>query len=242
MRVALIADIHGNLLALDAALAVLDGEAIDQVVCLGDVALLGPRPAEVLARLRQRAIPCVLGNTDDRLFDAIVPSRAGNGVIDLAPWTAAQLTDADRAYLRACPLERTLPLDADTTLRYFHGSPHSYEDVIAAGTFPAEVRALLGDASATIQAGGHTHRQLVRRDGDILFINPGSVGLPGVGPDHPLLETNRRPAWAEFAIIDHAPHGTRLDLRRLPLDLDALFADAAASGMPHLDWWRSLWG
>jgi predicted phosphodiesterase len=113
--------------------------------------------------------------------------------------------------------------------------------VVAAGTSPDDLRAFLGDQRPAFVAGGHTHRQLLRRDGETTFINPGSVGLPGVGPDHPLLELNQHIAWAEYAVLEVREGRRSVDLRRIPLDLDRMFADARASGMPDLDWWLGLW-
>lgn len=64
MRIALLSDIHGNLFALEAMLAMLTRETIDQIVCLGDVAMFGPQPCAVLARMQTVACPVVMGNTD----------------------------------------------------------------------------------------------------------------------------------------------------------------------------------
>lgn len=245
MRLGLIADIHGNRVALEAVLGELAREGVGRLVCLGDVAALGPRPTAVIGRLREIGCPSVLGNTDGWLLGATA-FRADDPdlrpLAELTAWAGAQLGEADRAYLRACPLTLEVALDADTTLLAFHGSPRSYDEVIAAGTPTAELLALLGGHRAPLLAGGHTHRQLLRRDGDAFFVNPGSVGLPGIGPAHPLLEVNRGVAWAEDAIIEaDAARGLRIELRRLPLALDHLFADAEASGMPHVGWWRGLW-
>ena len=238
MRVGLIADIHGNLVALEMVLAELTEERIDRLVCLGDVAALGPRPAEVVARLRQLDCPTVLGNTDAWLLGDVAPDADNAALND---WAVARLNDADRRYLRACPMTWELALDAATTLLCCHGSPRSYDEVIAAGTSPAELVALLDGRRPSLLAAGHTHRQLVRRDGELLFINPGSVGLPGVGPRHPLLELNRDVAWAEYAVLEAAAGRLRVELRRVPLDLDRMFADARASGMPDPAWWIDRW-
>ena len=244
MRVGLIADIHGNLVALETVLAALGREGVERVVCLGDVAALGPRPAGVIARLRKLGCPSVLGNTDAWLLGDDGPDRASTdaeSLVDLTDWAVGELGDADRDFLRACPIERDLPLGAGSTLRYFHGSPRSYDEVIAAGTPPGELAGMLGGCQAAFLAGGHTHRQLVRRDGEALFINPGSVGLPGVGPNHPLLETNRRVTWAEYAVLESGADGMRAELCRVPLDMARVFTDARESGMPHLEWWCGLW-
>ena len=68
MRIALISDIHGNLTALEAALAEIDRHKVDRIICLGDVALDGPQPTAVIRRLREQGIPVIKGNTDDWLL------------------------------------------------------------------------------------------------------------------------------------------------------------------------------
>jgi predicted phosphodiesterase len=238
MKIGLIADIHGNLVALEAVLAELAAERVDRLVCLGDIALLGPRPSEVIARLRSLDCPSVLGNVDALLLGDLAGDQSDEA---LTTWSAAQLSDADRAYLRACPLTLDVPLDLGVSLLACHGSPRSFYEVIAAGTPPTELLAMMDEPRPTLMAGGHTHRQLIRRDAEMMFINPGSVGLPGVGPKHPLLELNRNISWAEYAVIDAHNGRLSVELRRIPLDLASMFADARASGMPDLDWWLGLW-
>src|SRR5215468_9372757 len=107
-KIAIVSDIHGNLPALDAVLAEVAAEGIERVVCLGDVATLGPQPHEVIARLRGLGCPVVMGNTDaDLLALARKASEAGAaGAIwgsqdfDFDRWCAARLTADDLAYLR----------------------------------------------------------------------------------------------------------------------------------------------
>lgn len=241
MRIGVIADIHGNLVALEAVLSVLARDGLDRLVCLGDVATLGPRPTEVLARLRDLACPIVMGNTDAWLLAPPRPDRAAP-MRDLTTWTAAQLTDADRAFIRAFPPTLTIPLASDAALLCCHGSPRSYDEVIAATTPDAALDAMLsGHDEATVVVGGHTHVQLVRRHRARLIINVGSVGLPGIGPGTPDLPVNRDVAWAEYGILELSEGRTGIELRRLPLDLEQVLADGRASEMPHYDWWRALW-
>lgn len=68
MPVAIISDIHGNLIALDAVLNAIAARKIQQIICLGDVAATGPQPREVIARLKQINCPVVMGNMDDWLL------------------------------------------------------------------------------------------------------------------------------------------------------------------------------
>ncbi len=241
MRIGVIADIHGNLVALEATLAALAHEPLDRLVCLGDVATLGPRPAATLARLRGLGCPVVMGNTDDWLLAAPRADRA-TPVSELTAWAAAQLADAERAFIRTFPPTLTIPLDGAATLLCCHGSPRSYDEVITATTPDDALDAMLvGHDAATLVVGGHTHVQLVRRHGARRIVNVGSVGLPGIGPGTPDLPINRGVAWAEYGILDLEGGRVGIDLRRLPLDLDRVLADGRASGMPHFDWWRALW-
>lgn len=76
-KIALLADIHGNLPALEAVLAEITAEGIERTVCLGDVASLGPQPNEVIARLRALGCPTVMGNTNAVLL-AAQPAAGGD--------------------------------------------------------------------------------------------------------------------------------------------------------------------
>ena len=75
MRVALISDLHANLVAIQAVLADIQRVGVDQIFCLGDVATLGPAPGAVLQLLRDLRCPCILGNHDAFLLDAALISE-----------------------------------------------------------------------------------------------------------------------------------------------------------------------
>ncbi|HEU5327039.1 MAG TPA: metallophosphoesterase family protein [Thermomicrobiales bacterium] len=241
MRMGLIADIHGNLVALDAVLADLARDQLDRLVCLGDVAALGPQPAEVIARLRTLDCPSLLGNTDNWLLSGTPAHLASTPFATITSWCAARLTEADWAYLRACPRTLSVDLAGGQQLLCCHGSPRSYDDVIAATTPDMDLDTMLAGYPATIIAGGHTHIQLLRQHGATRVINPGSVGLPGIGPGDPRLPVNQQVCWAEYALLTLDPGHVSIDLRRLPLDPAQLDAALLNSAMPDADWWRNLW-
>lgn len=244
MRIALIADIHGNLIALDTVLAEIDRAGVDDLLCLGDVAALGPEPAAVVARLRERGCPVIMGNTDDWLLDLALVDEAGPQSPhsqDVARWCAAQLNDADRAFVRGFVPTITRSLGEGAMLLAFHGSPRSYLDVIAATTPVAALDAMLGGVTAAVLAGGHTHIQMVRRYADAHIVNTGSVGLPGVNAGSRELPRNRDVRWAEYAIVGMDEGRLSIELRRTPLDVPAMRARAEAVGMPHAAWWASRW-
>ncbi|MDQ6603107.1 MAG: metallophosphatase family protein [Chloroflexota bacterium] len=238
MRIGLIADIHGNCIALDAVLAELERERVNELICLGDVAALGPQPGEVIARLRALGCPVVMGNTDVWLLAP--PSDTIADAIDRATtrWCVAQLTEGDLAYVSAFPAVIEHSLGAGRTLLCFHGSPRSFDDTIIATTPNDDLDVMLNGYDATIMAGGHTHIQMLRCYRDCQIINPGSTGLPGVGSLRPY---NRNVHWAEYAVLDVDDDVTRVSFHRIALDVEKMIAAAYASGMPEPDWWASLW-
>jgi predicted phosphodiesterase len=245
-KIAIIADIHGNLPALEAVLANVDAEGIERIVCLGDVATLGPQPREVIARLRALGCPAVMGNTDAIL---LALQRDGSTMGDeerndwsneaFDQWCVNQLTDDDLAYLRTFQPTISLSLGDDTTLLCYHGSPRSYDERITAETPDAALHEMLGATPAQIYIGGHTHQQLLRRHRDALVLNPGTVGFVKDAIAPPTLIRN--PSRAQYAVITY--DGVQLDvsLRRVPFDLDALFAAFDASGIPRAHWRKGDW-
>jgi predicted phosphodiesterase len=242
MRIALIADIHGNLPALDAVLDNSARSGVDVMVCLGDVAAFGPSPGEVVARLRAIGCPIVLGDADAELFAPGPPAEDETlrHLRDIDAWSAARLGESGRAYLTALPKTLAIPLDGGETLLAYHGSPRSYKDRILATTSDDDLAAWFDGHGATVYAGGHTHLQLLRRYRDALVVNPGSVGLaydrvpiPGA--------TVRNPAWAEYAILTVAGACVSVDLRRVPFDVAALVRTARERAMPHAQWWGADW-
>ena len=219
MRLLLVSDLHGNELALDAVLA--DGRTagFDQLICLGDVATLGPRPSAVLGRLRELGCPCILGNHDEFMLDApLVRSYSEFPVI-------VSSVDATREALSADELafigtfQRTLTL-GDVFL--YHGTPRSNMEDLLATTPPERVDEMLDGKRAVVLAGGHTHVQMMRQHKGMLLVNPGSLGLPfreyaSGGPPVIL-------PFAEYAIVDARADGVSVDLRRVALDRKALAA------------------
>src|ERR1700761_5970868 len=133
MRVALISDLHGNLVALEAVLADISAANVDRTICLGDTATLGPRPREVLETLSNRGIPSILGNHDEFLLDADLIGKYTEAKPIVGAVDACR-SSLDRAHLDFVGgFARELDVDLDgATLGLFHGSPRSnMEDLLA---------------------------------------------------------------------------------------------------------------
>jgi putative phosphoesterase len=240
MKIALIADIHGNLAALDAVLAAIAEERPDRTICLGDVAAMGPQPREVLARLRELAIPVVMGNADAELLDpSPMPDDSADArkIKAMTAWAAAHLDAADRAFLAGFQPTIAVALGARRLL-CCHGSPRSFDDVITATTPDDDLAPLLAGVDADLVAGGHTHVRMLRAFQGRELINPGSVGLAfELLPDGSV----RVPAWAEFAILSSTDDAVSIDFRRVPYDRDATVRAMRERGLPHTEWWAADW-
>jgi predicted phosphodiesterase len=174
---ALVSDIHGSDDALAAVVAALEQLGIDRVACLGDAVQGGDQPREVLDRLAELGWPVVLGNADAFLLEvpADSPEPLTQGHLDKRDWTLSQLEPRHLDQIRSFVPTLDVELDDGMTLRAFHGSPHSYDDVVLPDTPDAQAERLLGGSGVDILAGGHTHMQWTRYVDGALFVNPGSV-------------------------------------------------------------------
>jgi putative phosphoesterase len=238
-RIGLISDTHGNLLALDAVLAELERDDLDGLVCLGDVAA-GPQPHETLARVRGLGCPVIMGNWDAWFLDPPPPPQDDIGLKlhEITSFWAEELDDDDLAYLRSFVPRLELPLENAGTALCFHGSPTSYDDFIFATTPDEDLGRMLGGARADVLIGGHAHLQLLRRFEEILFVNPGSIGLPFTAwwPDRVRIAPR-----AEYGLLVHEEGRLRIELRRTDYDVAAVLRRALESGMPHARWWVDSW-
>lgn len=240
MRAALISDIHGNLASLEAALADIEREGVDRVVCLGDVAATGPQPRETIERLMELDPPTVMGNADEDLLiplSAAKMSEDARRVHDIDRWCAGQLSGECVEYVRTFRATVEISIEGGRSLLCFHGSPESNTEIILSTTSEKELGGMLSGRTADIMAGGHTHAQMLRRHRSAMLINPGSVGLPVDGEGKSL----HNPPWAEYAIISSSGGASSVEMRRIPVDVREVRRAALESGMPHARWWASDW-
>jgi putative phosphoesterase len=174
---ALVSDIHGSDDALAAVVAALEQLGIDRAICLGDAVQGGDQPREVLDRLAALDWPVVLGNADAFLLEVPVdsPEPLTQKQLDKREWTLAQLESSHLEQIRSFVPTLDAELEDGLMLRAFHGSPHSYDDVLLPDTPDAQVEHLLGGSGVDLLAGGHTHLQWTRYVDGALFVNPGSV-------------------------------------------------------------------
>lgn len=208
MRVAALSDIHGNLPALEAVLAVVEREGVDAIIVGGD-SVSGPWPVEVLERLEAVGARVVRGNADRLVLE--------RDESHLGAWSAGRLGSERLAAVARWPL--TLELDVVDLGRVLlcHSTPSCDDPIYTRITPDDEVIDLLGAVTADVVVCGHTHIQYDRRLANGLrLVNPGSVGLP--------YEGRRGAFWALL--------GPDVEFRHTPYDVESTVAAIRALDAP----------
>ena len=185
MIVALIADVHANLPALEAVLEDAGAHGAEAVWNLGDLVGYGPLPEETVLRLREAADVNLRGNYDRKVL--ALPEKRDRWRETKAPekfeafrWTWEHLSPEARAYLGSLPETARRTLGGRRVL-LVHGSPASDSETLRPTTPEPRMEELARLAEADVVACGHTHRAFLRRVAGVTFVNPGSVGRPEGG-------------------------------------------------------------
>ena len=190
MRVGLISDVHGNAPALSAVLAEIEKQKVDYLLFAGDVVGYYPYVNEVITRLRSEQITSILGNHDCYLL--------GKLEVTAERWNAYQLQyvnqvieDENRAWLSTLPPWQNIEIDG-LKFHLCHGSPWAVEEYIYPNSNSFERFAKL-EVDVVVMA--HTHIPLMRNEGNVLLLNPGSCGQPRdyhPGACYAILDTRER--------------------------------------------------
>jgi predicted phosphodiesterase len=236
---ALIADIHGNRIALEAVLRDIEASGVQDVVCLGDVAAMGPQPGEALRTLRELGCSVVMGNADAFMLEPTSTSEDEDmrKIEEIDAWCAAQLSRDDLDFIRSFQPTVRVDLNGGRTLLCYHGSPRSFDEIIAPTTPDGELDEMVAGAPADVFAGGHTHFQMYRRHRNATVVNPGSVGM-SYSRTLPLNDVGLA-SWAEYAVVDRG--SLSISLRRVHYDKQAVADAIERSGMPHAAWFAAEW-
>jgi predicted phosphodiesterase len=209
--VAVVSDVHGNAIALEAVLAEVAREAPELVVFGGDLTW-GPLPQETLALVAGLATPTrfVRGNAERGLLDP------NDEPTERSLWMRAQHTDDDLAFLGTFAEQFVVAIDGLGATRFCHGSPRSDEELVTPRTPVARVRAFMEGVAERVVVTAHTHLQFDRQVDTVRSINAGSVGMP--------YEDERGAFWAML--------GPQVELRRTDYDLERAVAAYRATDDP----------
>ncbi|GAA4124919.1 metallophosphoesterase family protein [Aminobacter aganoensis] len=230
MRIAAIADVHGNALALEAVIAHIQASSVDLVVNLGDL-VSGPfDPARSADMQIALDCPTVAGNHERQLL------AGDTGFSDA--FARPRLTDAHFQWIAGLPA--TLEL-ADGEVFACHGSSaggdleYLLEDVSSGRPMLDRQEAILprlaGIGRARVVLCGHTHIPRIATSGGVLIVNPGSVGMPGYRDTSPVPHVMEAGTpHARYAIVEKLAGGWAAELRAVPYDFEAAARQAEQAG------------
>ena len=215
-RVAVLADVHGNAVALAAVLVELEREQPDAIVHCGDLTW-GPLPGATAELLAGRDVHYVRGNADR--FIAELDAKLADPTAEPTErerWMAEHHDEPLRALLATFPTTVELEVEGLGDVLFSHGSPRSDEELITVETPEARLAEAIAGVHADVVATGHTHVRYTRRALGCTFFNPGSVGMP-----------YERAPGAYWALL-----GPGIDHRRTSYDLDEAEHRYRESGDP----------
>ncbi len=220
MRIALIADIHGNLHALEAALAHIEKLRVDRTVVLGDIVVGAPDSLACWQRIKALRCPTLRGNHERYVFDLGTErgkpewSQPQFGPVQAA---AAQLGETTRRELAALPTTIRLPETSD--ILFVHGSARNDTDLVFPYTSDDELVPMFADTTERWLIRGHNHYAGVRLWGDRKVITVGSVGLPLDGTP-----------TAQFSLLERTTADWSLQQFSVPYDVAAAVRRYEESG------------
>ena len=226
MRIAIVSDIHGNLTAFEAVLADLRQTAPDLILHGGDLAQGGPRPGEIVDRIRELGWRGVVGNTDEVLFRPESLTEFAKLAPKLAPLLAAieQLAAAARKALGAERIEwlrRLPPVLREDSVALVHASPGNLWRAPTLDASDAELESIYGPLGKPVAVHGHIHQPYVRTIGGLTVANSGSVSLSYDGDPR-----------ASYLLVD----GAKASIRRVEYDIQREIRAGFDSGLPHAEW------
>lgn len=222
-------DIHGNLPALEAVFADMDERGLANRYCLGDLVGYGTFPNEVVAMIREREIPTIMGNYDQGVgnnsddcgcaYTTEADRKRGEQSI---AWTNAHTTDDHKAYLRS--LADRIPVQlGNLKVLLVHGSPRKINEYMYEDRPDAYFERIFDGVGADVIVCGHTHLPYhkVLPSGHQI-VNAGSVGKP---------KDNNRDAC--YVVLSTEDGDLNVEFMRVPYDVErAASAVETADGMP----------
>lgn len=229
-------DIHANLPALEAVFADMAARGLNEnLYCLGDLVGYGTFPNEVIAAIRERGIPTIMGNYDQGVghssddcgcaYKTEEERALGNQSI---AWSNAHTTDENKAYLRSLAAQIPLQL-GDLRVLLAHGSPRRINEYLYEDRPDSSLERILDQAEVDVLVVGHTHKPYHR----ILpsgrhVVNAGSVGKPKDGDPR-----------AGYVVLSDDGGRLNVEFVRVPYDVERAAQAIEATEMPD-DYARML--
>ena len=226
MKFAVLADVHGNLPALERVLSDIEDWSPESVVAAGDIVNRGPRSAACLAKITalsgQHNLTLLRGNHEDYVIAQAEPDSPRSGgladAFQATLWTYRELNRKVKI-LKSWPLTTEFADPQGGLVRVAHAAAQSNQRGIFLLNSDDEMRARAGQPKPTLFCTAHTHFPLIRNMDDLTVVNVGAVGLP--------FDSDWRASYGRFEWVAGA---WRVQIVRLEYDRDQLIDDYQTSG------------
>lgn len=227
MKIAVISDIHSNIAALEAVWKDIEERKVDSVICGGDLVGYAPFPNEVIDFIKEKQIPCVMGNYDDAIGNARLicgcdykDAKAQELGERSIAWTRQHVSEENKEFLRNSPSEIHFKA-GKYNIKFVHGSPRRLNEYLCEDISDEYLKELLAESQADVLICGHTHIPYHKKpDTDKHVINAGSVGKPKHGDPQ-----------AVYALVE-IDKEVQVEFRKVSYDFESAASAIVASGLP----------
>jgi putative phosphoesterase len=215
MLIGLIADVHSNVVALEAVLSEMDSLGVEKILHAGDIVGYNPYPNETIELFQKRKIISIRGNHERALLSGDMSDLNWHAACALR-WTSNTISHENVGHISKLKDTETISVD-DVEIFLVHGSPNDPDQYV----YPGDVEPdLLKVTGSDILVLGHTHIQFKKEFKEGTIINPGSVGQP----------RDQNPASA-YAILD--TDSKRAELKRTGYDIEKVIEDMRKTYLPE---------
>jgi putative phosphoesterase len=228
MKIAILSDIHGNIHALEAVLRHARGQdAAHLMLTLGDCVGYGPDPEAVIATIIGSGFINILGDYDHKVLSKEHRQEGWKTVKTadkraMFAWTYQALSKRAKQYLKDLPEQQNLVIDG-LRVCMSHGSPVSPDEHLGPDTTADRLLFLAEETRADVILCGHSHRAFIRHAGDVLFLNPGSVGRPDDGDPR-----------ASYAVLDLTDGNASAEIFRIPYNIIGAVTAMRRTNLPQI--------
>jgi putative phosphoesterase len=215
MLIGLIADVHSNVVALEAVLSEMESLGVEKILHAGDIVGYNPYPNETIELFRKRKMLSIRGNHERALLSGDMSDLNWYAACALQ-WTSNTISRENLDYISKLKDTEVISVD-DSEIFMAHGSPNDLDEYV----YPEDVEpGLLTMTGSDILVLGHTHIQFKKEFKEGIIVNPGSVGQP----------RDQNPASA-FAILETDTN--QIELKRTGYDIEKVIEDMRKTYLPE---------
>lgn len=228
MKLALLADIHGNSVALDRVLEDARNQGVQNFVILGDVIMMGPDPGPVLRNLHNLEPICWIKGNTDMWFEEIGDEWQPNTTVEQIVYSyynfaKERVDEEDAGFISALPTEKAFAY-MGLNILCVHGSPGSVNKGMDKNVSFEQLEAMVQGVKEDIVVSGHTHVPYIGKVSGKWIFNAGSVGRPFDGNN-----------LASYGFIDFTSGTPAFEIRRVCYPIEETVRMATEKGFPYLD-------